>query len=93
MATSPLKRFLRWRAELALDRLDAEVARWLVYDGSLSLAPLDAPFSEWRRKTRERRIELVDALEAAGGRDPWPSVLTLPTQAQREHYRGPRRGN
>lgn len=82
---NPIAR-LRRRAQIELDQIDADVARWLVDDGSLSLDPLDGPLSGWRVELRVRRLAAVRHLVAAGGVDPWPSVLAPPTAAQRNEY-------
>ena len=78
---------MREQAEIALALVDADVARWYVRDGQLSEEPLDGPLSESGRELRERRLAAVAALEAAGGRDPQPSFLRLPTEAQREGFK------
>lgn len=81
-------RMLRRRRALArLDRIDADIARELVHDGSLSERPLDARvLSVRRRDLRDARLEAVRRLEKAGGRDPWPTVLRPPTPLQREGF-------
>lgn len=78
-----IRRLRRRRAELELDRVDAEIARWLVDDGTLSLSPLDGKKTAPRAALRLARLEAVRVLEEAGGRDPWPTVLREPTEAQR----------
>jgi hypothetical protein len=79
-------RLRRWWANVELDRVDAELARWLVDDGSLSLSPLDGPLNEERLRIRERRLRAVERLERAGGRDPHPAFLRAPTTAQRDGW-------
>lgn len=71
-------------AKLRLALVDAEVAHWYVYDGQLSEHPLGRQsLSDHGRALRERRQEAIRALESLGGRDPWPSVMREPTEAQR----------
>lgn len=77
----------RWSARFELDKIDAELASWLVDDGALSEHPLGGSLSEWRRDLRKRRIAAVAKLEAADGRDWNPILLRLPTEAQREAVR------
>jgi len=71
---------------LVLQEVDADIAQWFVRDGQLSDSPLSGPLSESGRELRERRRAAVAALEAAGGRDPWPTVLRPPTEAQQRGY-------
>ena len=75
-----VRRLRRWRAQLRLDRVDAEVARWYVEDGQLSPLPLHGSINYG---LANRRMRAVRALVAAGGRDPHPSFMRLPTDAQR----------
>lgn len=78
------KAFLR-----ELDKVDAEIARWFVDDGTLSMFPLDAATPQiayengHRTHLRNRRLRAVRRLRDFGGVDPWPSVLREPTVAQR----------
>lgn len=82
----------RWWALRKLDEVDAEIARWFVDDGTLSLEPLDEETPSLHRiDLRRRRREAVARLERAGGRDPWPTVLREPTDAQRRGYAERRR--
>lgn len=78
----------RLLAELRLERLDAEVARWYVPDGQLSTEPLNGKLSGVGLDLRARRLLAVAKLEKRGGRDPHPSFLRPPTAAQRKAYRG-----
>lgn len=81
---NPIKRYRRLRAEIALALVDAEVARWYVNDGQLSDRPLGrAQLSGIGVELRVQRLEAVAELERFGGRDPWPTVLLEPTEAQR----------
>lgn len=73
-------------AEIALDAIDAEVARHYVHDGQLSTAPLSGPLSETGQRLREARLQAVARLEELGGHDPHPSFLNEPTIAQREAH-------
>lgn len=85
-----IRRLLRLLAEIKLDRVDAEIARWYVDDGQLSQHPLDRPaLNGVGLGLRQRRLRAVAALERAGGRDPWPTVLEDPTELQRAAW--PRR--
>lgn len=78
---------MRERAELELAIVDADVARWYVYDGQLSEEPLNGPLGKYGKELRARRLAAVAALEATGGRDPHPSFLLPPSKAQRAAHR------
>jgi hypothetical protein len=83
----------RVEAERALDALDAEIMRHYIYDGFLSAHPLDGGYDRGRRQEfRERRLVAVRALEAAGGRDPHPSIMREPTPEQRARFEQKRHG-
>lgn len=90
------RRLRRWIAEWRLVQIDAEIAHWFVDDGTLSLAPLDHPAYAQdavtpRASIRRSRLAAVRRLEAAGGRDPWPTVMREPRQEQRAAYLHSRR--
>jgi hypothetical protein len=79
------RRWRRRQAEIALALVDAEVARWYVPDGTLSAQPLQGYSSTTNNLFEQRRVAVL-RLARAGGRDPWPSVMLLPTPAQRDAY-------
>lgn len=81
----------RLRAEAELNALDARLAHYYLVDGLLSLAPLAGPPTEQQDDFRARRLRAVATLEAAGGHDPAPGLLRIPTEAQRRGYRERRR--
>lgn len=70
-------------AKLRLALVDAQVAHWYVHDGQLSEHPLRGRLRGGAIDLRERRLEAVRRLESLGGRDPWPTVMREPTEAQR----------
>lgn len=96
LALWPARPLLRLVAEVRLALVDADVARYYVNDGTLS-DPLghngdcsevrpgeyDAPDERYGgRALRRRRLAAVEALEAADGRDPHPTLTRPVTDGQ-----------
>lgn len=73
------------KARRALTAFDAELAYWFLNDGLLSRKPLERR-TQLHRELREQRLDLIDQLEDAGGKDPQPTFMQPPTDAQRDHW-------